>query len=252
MLENLHKKRTGRFPEHPPKRFTDKIYHRKINDRRPILTRLTDKLQAKEVVGEYGIPILHVGDEYNSYPFIAKPNNYSGQTARIENQQQWDKFRNRWEVLRRKTYGQSKGEWAYKNIEPQLIIEPVIKDFWDMKCYVFNGNVEAFYVCGKGNRRPEQNGVSYFWPDGTFIDVRHNGHPNPFRKVLFDFEQALKVAEQVTPDIDFVRTDLMIADKIYVTEFTLYPGSGCIKFEPDSFDYELGEFWELETKMTAV
>lgn len=239
-MREYHKSRTGRYPTYPPKRFTDKIFYRKINDRRSILTQITDKMQVKDIVGSHAIPTLKDPD----YPFIAKPNNYSGKTALIKNDRQWDDFRNRWETLKRKPYGQQKGEWAYKDIEPQLILEPVIKDFWDMKVYLFSGELGCFYVCGKGGLRPERNGISYFWPDGSKIDVIHNGQPSLFNKVPFDFKEALQVARKVTPNIDFVRTDLMVTNKIYVSEFTLYPGSGCISFKPDNFDFELGEKWQ--------
>lgn len=241
MLKDYHKSRTGRYPDCPPKRFTDKIFYRKLNDRRPILTKLTDKLQVKKMVGEHAIPTI----ENLEYPFIAKPNNYSGRTRLIECWKDLDDFKSGWN--KDNPYGQQKGEWAYKNIEPQLILEPVIEDFWDMKVYLFSGQVGCFYVCGRGGTRPERNGISYFWPDGTKIYVKHNRQPIRFNEVPFDFKESLEVAKKITPDIDFVRTDLMITkNHVYASEFTLYPGSGCISFKPDSFDFELGELWTDE------
>ncbi len=54
----------------------------------------------------------------------------------------------------------------------------------------------------------------------------------------------IKIAESFK-GFDFVRVDLMLADDIYLSELTHYPGSGIAKYEPIEFEYELGKNWKI-------
>lgn len=75
-LVAYHKKRTGKdYDIDNPTSFNEKILWRKLNDQRPILTELTDKANIKNLFPDYAIQ-KHEG----GYPFVARPNNYSGRT----------------------------------------------------------------------------------------------------------------------------------------------------------------------------
>jgi hypothetical protein len=57
----------------------------------------------------------------------------------------------------------------------------------------------------------------------------------------------VRVAESLAEDFDFIRVDLYsVANKIYFSELTPYPGGVTHRFEPESVDSILGEKWKME------
>ena len=56
----------------------------------------------------------------------------------------------------------------------------------------------------------------------------------------------ITVAEQLAKGFPFARVDLYnIQGKIIFGEITFYPWSGYVQFAPDSFDYDLGKYFEV-------
>ena len=56
----------------------------------------------------------------------------------------------------------------------------------------------------------------------------------------------LNVAAKLSEDFPFSRIDLYsVAGKVYFGEITFYPWSGYMEFEPDEFDFTLGEKFKL-------
>lgn len=56
----------------------------------------------------------------------------------------------------------------------------------------------------------------------------------------------ISIAEQLSKDFPEVRVDLYNVDgKIYFGELTFYDGSGYMGFNPDSFDFEAGELFDI-------
>jgi len=54
----------------------------------------------------------------------------------------------------------------------------------------------------------------------------------------------LKVAESLSNNLDFVRIDLYsFSDRIVFGEITHSPNAGTMFFDPDDFDFWLGEKW---------
>ena len=59
----------------------------------------------------------------------------------------------------------------------------------------------------------------------------------------------LKIARDLSEGFPFSRIDLYsIGNKIYFGEITFFPWSGYMTFDPDSFDYKLGELFTLPEK----
>lgn len=62
-----------------------------------------------------------------------------------------------------------------------------------------------------------------------------------------NFDKMIAIAETLSTDFPHVRIDLYnVSGKIIFGEFTFYDGSGYMRFNPDSFDYELGKHLSLE------
>jgi hypothetical protein len=89
---------------------------------------------------------------------------------------------------------------------------------------------------------------SYFDEKWNFLPVKKPTHPQGrIIEKPKNYELMLKLAEKFAKTFDYVRVDLYNLDgKIYFGELTHYPASGTGKFEPISFDFELGQHWKVK------
>lgn len=241
-----------------PKTFSEKMLIRKLYDRRDILVTLTDKLESKNWVDgkteAIPIPTLFTGLSYDpqKFPFVIKPNNYSGQTYIVENYGQWISVKDKMMSIRGVPFGQDKGAWAYKMIKQKFIIEPVIEDFVELKFFCFDGKCEVIRLIGDRNdfkTALQPDGArSHFWKTGEFIDVKQQHHPIGPTKIPehIDWQKMMAIAGELSKGIDSVRIDLYwTPNQIYYGEHTFYTASGHNLWTPQSFDRTLGDFWTV-------
>jgi len=124
-----------------PKTYNEKLQYLKLYDRKEEYTDLVDKIKVrdyieKEIGSEYLIPVYGFWNSYeeidfNKLPksFVLKPNHTSGDVfichdkSKI-NHKDLKKEIKRW--LKRKYYWVHR-EWPYKNIEPQIYAEKLMK-----------------------------------------------------------------------------------------------------------------------------
>ena len=253
-----------------PESFNEKIVWKKINDRNPLLSVTSDKYKARsylrKVLGEEKaeeilIPLLHVTDKPETIPFerlpsafIVKPNHASGHKIIVENshfnQKEIIKTCRKW---LKTPYGLEKMEWMYQPIKRKIIIEKLLreKDGKIPKRYnfqMFHGKcklVHAIIVNKKNN-----TSVTSFDEKWNFSSVKITNYAQePKIKKPENYKIMLELAEELSKPFDFVRVDLYnINGKIYFGELTHYPASGTGKFEPQSFDFELGKYWKIKPK----
>jgi len=63
-------------------------------------------------------------------------------------------------------------------------------------------------------------------------------------------EKMLALAEKLSASLDYIRIDFYVQDeRVFLGEMTNYPARGRGKFTPQSFDFELGKRWKLNTSM---
>jgi len=253
-----------------PKSFNEKIIWKKIYDRNPLLPVTADKYQVrffiKEVLGEKRaeeilIPLLYVTNKPETIPFetlpsafIVKVNHASGRNIIVEdgnyNQDEIIKNCKRW---LKTPYGLEKMEWMYQPIKRKIIIEKLLRenDGKIPKRYnfqMFHGKcklVHAIIVNKKNN-----TSVTSFDEKWNFSSVKITNYTQePKIKKPENYKIMLELAEELSKPFDFVRIDLYnINGKIYFGELTHYPASGTGKYEPQSFDFELGKNWKIKPK----
>jgi len=259
-----HKRRHGKFPRlRNPRTFNEKIAHRKIFDRRPLLTQFADKYAVRDYVaarlGPDALPKLYYATKtpasipFAELPdkFVVKPTHGSGWVRVITDKSKLDigelvKTCTAW--LSESFYERGR-EWPYKNIAPQIIVEEYIDDGSgiapsDYKFFVFDGKVALIQV--DVGRFSDHRRTLYdkHWNE---LDARlsfpavYGGAPRPRH-----LEEMIRAAETLCNDVDFVRADFYDTEnKIYFGELTTTPGSGLEMFEPVTFDAYLGEMWKL-------
>jgi len=255
-----------------PKSYNEKIIWKKINDRNPLLPITTDKYQArsyiKEVLGEERakeilIPLYCVTEQPTTIPFknlpsafMVKPNHASGSHIIVE-----DGHFNKKEIIKtckrwlKTPYGLEKLEWAYQPIKRKIIIEKLLRDDEgkipkDFKFHVFHGKCKLVYVIFDKMNKMNSPSISYYNEKWNFLSVKKaKRSQGPKIKKPKNYEIMLALAEKLSKPFDYVRVDLYnLNGKIYFGELTHYPVSGTIKFEPQSFDFELGKYWQIKPK----
>ena len=147
---------------------------------------------------------------------------------------------------------QSGREWAYENHYPRrILIEEMIgngkEDLIDYKFFCFSGKVA--YVYGITGRRVGDSAQIGIY-DSNFnklnVDRCDERHQEEIMTKPKNYDRMLVVAEQLSKEFPHVRVDLYNIDGvIYFGELTFYDGSGYMSFNPDSFDEQLGENFDI-------
>jgi hypothetical protein len=249
-----------------PKSFNEKTIWKKIYDRNPLLPMTTDKYAVrsyiKKVLGEEKakeilIPLLYVTDQPETIPFerlpsafIVKPNHASGVKIIVENS-----HFNKKQIIKtcrgwlKTLYGLEKLEFAYQFIKRKIIIEKLLLDDdgkipKDFKFNMFHGKCKLVLVMFDRMNHPS---ISTFDEEWNFLSVKIPYLQGPKIKKPKNYEIMLALAEKLSKPFDYVRVDLYdLNGKIYFGELTHYPDSGILKFEPSSFDFELGKYCKIE------
>lgn len=242
--------RHGRWPDlEAPRRFTEWVQWRKLNDRRHDLALLTDKAHAKDVawalIGpEHVISTLWMGAELPDVapwpmPFMVKANHGCRQFVVVRTAAEYARARliaPRWLA---RAYGGWLDEYHYRMARRLLLVEPYIGGDelpLDYKVYVFGGRAAIVQLhIGRGKRHR----WTQFDRDWVPLSDDPIGVPPPSR--LADM---LAAAEAMAGETDFLRVDFYCeGDRLWFGECCLYPGSGLDPFTPDALDLALGERW---------
>ena len=96
----------------------------------------------------------------------------------------------------------------------------------------------------------EESKFDFYNMEFEHLDFRR-GHPNSGKPVKKPetFDAMRKLAEQLSQGMPHVRVDLYeVNGKNYFGELTFYPGNGMTRFEPEAWDYKMGQWIELPQK----
>jgi len=247
-----------------PKGFNEKLQWLKLYFRDDAYKKLVDKYEVKSYIHDHYPEIRLINTlgiwnnaedvDYNSLPnqFVVKCTHDSGSTIICQRKQEFDAAKSR-EMLKtslKKDMYKYGREWVYKGISPRIIAEEYVHDdnsaeLKDYKFLCFGGKVKCCFV---GSDRFSEKGLhtSYFDRDWNPLPFtrhypRRDDIPKPGK-----LEQMIELAERMSKDIPFVRIDFyIINDEIYFGEYTFFPGCGFLEFNPDKWDYVLGEWLQL-------
>ena len=262
-LKRRYRKRVQRTPDlKNPKYFTELMQWRKLHDKNPVYTLISDKLAVRDYVKDkvgsgFLIPLIRSArnwDEldFNSLPetFIIKANHGSGWNEIVLEKSNADEpvLRRTCENWLKQNYYYGLLEWQYKDIKPRLIVEKLLRDENgripdDIKCYCFNINGDIEVVISVNQDRFDHHKLSFYdsdWqrlPFGIRLPQPVQDYPRPE-----NLDEILLAARKLASDFSYVRVDLYnLSGKVYFGEYTLTPGSGLDPFDPDEWDIRLGE-----------
>ena len=244
-----------------PTTFNEKIACKILYDRRPVLTRLADKLRARDYVAE------RIGAEYLTelyqvcrspdaidwlklpQRFVIKMNHGCRMNIFVV-----DKSRinvsaiasqlDRWRATNHYHY---RLEWAYRDIRPAILIEEMLTEEngampFDWKFYTFDGRAEFLSV--KFDQFGQRK-LNYYDRRLIRLPLRR-GRPNAPTDPRFpgNIDLMFSLADWLGSGLDFVRVDMYnVGGRIVLGELTNYPNAGMAPFYPPEFDEVFGSKW---------
>lgn len=274
MIKLQYKIKTGRkLNLKKPERFTEKLQWYKLYYKNPLMHQCVDKYEVRKYVINKGLnnilnELYGVYDDIKKINFKDLPNKFVIKSTNgggginviiCEDKKKLDitktkKIMKEWMSFKpKKSLGR---EWAYETNQNKIIIEKYIespknKNFGidDYKFFCFNGKVE--YIYGITERNLGKSAKLGIYDSNFKLINAYRKDEEKIEKEMKkpkNFEQMKKYAEILSKDFPHARIDLYNIDgEILFGEITFYDGSGYMAFEPDSFDYELGEKFELRT-----
>lgn len=268
-LSYVFKKKTGESLNlKNPKTFNQKIQWLKLNDNSDVKSQLTDKVLVRSFVEskigeEFLKPALWIGKRFDEIPFeqlpdkfILKANNGSKRYLIIKDKKRFlgtsqlvdavkIKF---YDWLNSPYYLVSALEMQYKNIEPQIIIEPVLCDEdcsvpVDIQVHCFNAIPKLFEL--KSNTEPrmctvfneyfEQSDIKFMKKD---ISI--------FQQPDDNLKKAVELSAVLCQNFKFVRVDWIVSGgKLYFNDMTFTPESGFYDFIDRKQNIKLGDMLKL-------
>ncbi len=270
MIQAQYRLKTGRnLNLNQPSRYTEKLQWYKLYYRDPLMKLCSDKYGVRDYINNKGLG--HILNElYAVYEspqaidlaklpsrFVLKSTNgASGIGLYIcHDKDTLDIFRARnitrpWMKIKKKSAGR---EWVYEDTPPKIIAEALLPSQYgnssvvDYKFFCFEGKPYCMYVMVD---RFSKRGVQQ-----SILDMDYRVMPFMREKISpvgnlpprpSNFEEMINIAKLLSADFPFVRVDLYNVDgKIIFGELTFFPESGYYQFEPDAFDFYLGNLFKL-------
>lgn len=249
-----------------PQTFNEKLQWLKLYGRRPIDTVLSDKYAVKKYItnsigAKYVIPLLGVWNGFDDIDFDKLPNQFvlkcthdSGGVVICKDKSSFDI-----ESARKKiNYGLSHNfyvysrEKAYRDIPRRIIAEEYKEDsiageLRDYKFFCFNGEPKIMFIASDRQKKGEETKFDFFDMDFNHLPFT-NGHPNaivpPQKPIKFD--EMKELAAKLSVGIPHVRVDFYeVNEQVYFGEMTYSHWGGMTPFNPEEWDYKLGEWIKL-------
>lgn len=251
-----------------PKTFNEKIQWLKLYDTTSLKSRLTDKVLVREWIknkigDEYLKPCLQVCSSFNDInfdnlpnAFIIKCNHGCKWQFKIKDKEKFLKNKNMYnsikmifsEWLEQTFFPWAGFEMQYKDIKPQLIIEPFLAGINDtpeeIEIYCFNGQPKfsqkiTYSIPATSTVYDENLKETDFTFNRNYIKTHLDIDDN--------LKKAIKLSEKLAEGFKLVRIDWFnCKDKIYFNEMTFTPFSGFFDFADSEMNKKLGDMLDLK------
>lgn len=249
-----------------PKRFTEKIQWYKLNYKNDLMPQCSDKYLVRKYVESKGLGHI-LNDLYAVFErpedirldelpekFVMKLSNGSGTNLLCRDKRELsqsavvEEFR-KFVFKVKANLGR---EWPYVKTKPVTIVERLLEDEGhinnavnDYKIFCYNGKPE-YIICISDRYSDQCNHLIYDTEWNKVHVVSEGARIEEDAPKPENLEEMLEIAAKLSEDFPFARIDLYsLEGKTYFGEITFYPWSGYMEFEPDEFDFVLGEKFVL-------
>jgi len=250
-----------------PQTFNEKLQWLKLYDRRPEYIQMVDKAAAKEYVAkiigeEYIIPTLGIWDKFEDIDFEKLPNQYvlktthdTGGVVVCKDKREFDLTSAKKKLnshLRKNPYHILR-EWPYKYVKPRIIAEKLLtndngEELLDYKFYCFNGKVKCTLLCSNRDARKRNLCLDFYDLNWGRMPFKFIQYPNNImtHHIPFNYDLMVEFSERLSQNIPHVRVDFYEANgHLYFGEFTFTTTSGYSDYEPNEWNYKLGNWIKL-------
>ena len=159
-----------------------------------------------------------------------------------------------WFAADSSSYGR---EWCYYNIKPRIVFEELLplderNDLPDYKFFCFDGEPFCLYTMIDYTKNHDNGRLGFFDTDFKLMPY-HRKDFKPIEEQIpkpQNFEMMVEYARRLSKGFPHVRVDFYnINGRVVFGELTFYNASGYTAFEPDEFDYIMGEKFILPVKV---
>ncbi|MBO7726348.1 MAG: hypothetical protein J6S40_07745 [Thermoguttaceae bacterium] len=254
-----------------PRRFTEKLQVYKTYYRDPLMITCSDKADVREYVARQGLSailneVYAVFDTYDEIDFDALPDRFAAKDTLGDgaghavilcadkeklDRAEFEKQLRAWVATphRRPSGGR---EWPYySGKKHRILIEKYLdagsEGLTDYKFFCFDGEPKYLYVmtdrAGDGGPR-----LGIFDADFSKLPCARRGRRGLDKPAVRpeNYDAMLDAARRLSAPFPHVRVDLYnLAGRVIFGELTFYSGTGYMAYDPDSFDYTLGEAFRL-------
>jgi len=242
-----------------------------LHNRDPLLPICSDKYRVREYVELCGLGKI-LNELYGVYdsakeinfstlqsPCFLKCNHTSGDNIIFDRKKPFDKkrFIRHFDFMLNQNYFWGGREWCYKNIQPKIIAEKVLRDKegnlpLDYKFMCFHGEPKIMYLsadtCSEKGTHSEKQRLNYYDMDFNMLPITGAGMQNIKGEVKKPdtFEKMKEYAAILSKPFPFCRVDFYSVDnQIYFGEITFYPTGGCQNLQPHEWSLRLGSWIDL-------
>jgi hypothetical protein len=272
MLKIQYRLKTGnKLNLKNPKRFTEKLQWYKLYYKDPKMIQCVDKFDVREYVKAKGleeilIPCYGVYDSGEDINWDKLPNQFvmkdtlggGGNSVVIvtdkskENIEKLKEKCREWTSINAHTKGGGR-EWPYYTGKPhRIIIDQYLEckdgDLPDYKFFCFWGRCFCFYVKVDYAKSHEDGKLAFFDTGLNNLNVSIDYCKSAGDEIDLPSNcgEMVRCAEALSADFPHARVDFYDVDgKIVFGEITFFNASGYMTFEPDAFDYKIGEAFTL-------
>ena len=272
ILSDIYLKKTGNdLNIVEPRRFTEKIQWRKLFDQDPVYSELSDKYKVrkwveKKIGSEHLIPLLDAWERFDeldiqSLPdqFVIKTNNashtnmiFTSKKEFIQKKRSVKRCIKYWLTM---PFSYLEGlELHYQKIKPMIIAEKYLSSsdgkssLSDYKFHCFNGDP---YICQVIADRFNGETIDFYDKHWEHLDIRRPPYRNSTQLAQKpnNYDLMIQLATKLSKGFQYVRVDLYEHEnRVYFGEMTFTPASGMMKFDPDAWDYRLGQLWDIHSQ----
>lgn len=252
-----------------PKRYTEKIQWYKLFYRDPLMQQCADKYLVRQYVESKGLghtlnelyDVFETPDDIRldhlPEKFAMKLSNGSGTNllCRDKNSLNLPDVQQMFREFQIKSKSSPGREWVYNSDKNVIVVEKMLEnashpgqDLRDYKILCFNGKPE-YIICVDGRHTDNYCHVIYDtqWNKQDVVIARSSNAADYEKPETLG--EMLDIARILSEDFPAVRIDLYDIDgKVIFGEMTYYPWSGYKHFQPDEFDYTLGEKFVLRER----
>lgn len=249
-----------------PIEFNEKIQWYKVYYHPKILNQLVDKHAVRTYVEEK-IGIEFLNESYGVYkrpediPYETLPNSFvikathaSSYNLIVQDKEKLNikkanKKLKKW--LGKSQYYRTGQEWAYKDVEPRLIIEKYLKEkgkesLTDYKFYCFNGKAKFIDLHIDREENHQQSCFDLNFEKLPFGKGKISKKITSQIEKPSNLEEMIKLSETLADKLPFVRVDFYsVNGKSIFGEMTFYPADGRKDFYPDEYNKVVGDYFKL-------